>query len=197
MQQARGGHLRVVAIALIAVIASGCAGQSNLADDVTLLRKSSDGLSPSAAALLQEAQARARTRVTGAGVRAVGGLLAGGLASTLTKDFGAKALAIGGGLAAGTALGYAAGAYVDSRNQLAANNQNQLAAMTYAASQDAARYQADRMQAQAAIDQSQQELNRLNYEQASGGATTAAYRRQANNLDATATALRLNHPRVG
>jgi hypothetical protein len=46
------------------------------------------------------------------------------------------------------------------------------------------------MQAQLAIEQSQQALMHLNNEQESGEAATSAYRQQAKNLDATATALR-------
>jgi hypothetical protein len=180
----------MAAIGLTAVIACGCTGQSNLADDIVLLHKSSDGLSPQAAALLQEAQEHAKTRATGAAVGAAGGLLAGVLGSTQTKNSGVKALAIGGGVAAGAAIGYAAGAYVDARNQRAANDQAHLNVLVYAAQQDAARYQADRARAQASVDESQQAVDRLNSMQASSPDATVAYRQQARNLDATATALR-------
>ena len=180
----------ITVLIVTGLLASGCAGQSNLADDVILLSKSSDGLTPPAAALLDEAKARAKTRATGAGLGALTGLAVGVLAATSTRDDRARAALIGGGLASGTALGYAAGAYIDARNAQAFNSQAKLNGMINAAQQDAARYERDRLMAQAAIDQSEREIARLNAQRAVGQATADAHQRQAKSLDATAAALR-------
>jgi hypothetical protein len=183
-------QLRSVACITVLAVLTGCTGQSNLADDAAVLSKSSEGLSPQAATLLHEAQAPAKTRALAATIGGVTGLAAGLYASSRTRDPTLKGAEIAGGLAAGTAVGYAAGAYVAARNSAAASNQSALNRMTDAAQQDAARYQQDRLRAQAAIDECRVVLEQLQREQKSGTAMSAAFREQAKNLDVTAVSLR-------
>jgi hypothetical protein len=184
---------RPVASVAALVGLAGFLGQSNLADDVTVLGKSSDGLSQPATDLLNEAKARAKTRVTAAGLGGLTGLVAGIYGASQTRDARVQAAAIGGGLTTGTALGYAAGASIDERNMQAANEQVALNCMTYAVGMDTARYRQDRLRARAAIDESQAQLEQLHRQQASGAAMTGTFRTQAKNLEATAAMRSMIH----
>ncbi|MBD0270454.1 MAG: hypothetical protein ICV73_00870 [Acetobacteraceae bacterium] len=190
----RGPTWRLAAAApvLAALLAGGCAGKANLADDIALVRTDPMGLSPSSAALLQEAQRGAKTRLSGAGVGAGLGAAAGIAAALLSRgpSSGEKALIAGGSTVFGAALGYAAGHYVDARNRQAAGRQATLASLTTAAEQDAARYENARLLAQASIEESGREIERLNGEYSAGAVTADAYREQAKSLAATAKALR-------
>lgn len=193
MQTAAGRRrLRRAPAAGLAVLmlASGCAGNANLASDVGIQSASTEGLSPSQAALLASAKRNARTRVEGAAVGGLLGLAAGVGTSFLVKDPAAKAALIGGGLAAGTALGYGAGDYVAARNQAAANTQADLRTRLAAADRDVDHYRESRELAQTAIEEDRQRIERLNADYAARRLSADAYRRQIKGVTTDEASLR-------
>lgn len=178
------------ALLALALVVTGCAGNSNLADDTALLATDEEGLPPAAAELLHQAKRSAATRVTAAGLGAGAGLLGCLLATGNMRSAGGRAALVAGCTAAGGALGYAAGAYVDARNQAAGARQTDLRALTIAAQLDAEGYAERGRFAASAIAESQQEVARLNREYAAGRVGVLAYAAQAKALGVTAQAVR-------
>jgi hypothetical protein len=175
-------------LALLAM--TGCAGGSNIANDFSILNTSSAGLSPSAAVLLEQAKNSARTRTLGAASGAVVGGGGAAVAGSGIRNFGTLAALIGAGALVGAGLGYAAGAYVDARNQEATGRQTELGSLIQAADADVARYEQTRLAAEQVAEESGQEILRLNTEYAAGRANAAAYRDQARSLDASIVSTR-------
>lgn len=175
-----------------ALLVGGCAGRANLATDLTLVHTDTAGLSPSAAALLKEAQRSANTRLTGAFAGGLIGVGLGVLAGSQARRGGGGAAAGGAiGAVGGAVLGYAVGAYVDERNRQASGRQLELQSLIQAASKDIDRYEKARGFAQSSIEESGREIDRLNNEYEAGRITTEAYRQEAKNLSTTANSLRL------
>ena len=167
-----------------------CAGSNNLFSDIALLSTSTDGLSPPAATLVEEAQRHARTRITGA----VTGGLGGGLASLFPSrrsSSGTRGVvsSVAGGI--GAELGYAFGDYIDARNTRANMDQQKLSLLVTAAQNDTARYEQDQINAMTAIAESQNGVHRLNDEYPSASYPRGAYQQEARTLAATANALQV------
>jgi hypothetical protein len=173
------------------LFAACCDGTSSLTDDIVVLRTSSMGLHPSAAAVLEEAQRHARTRLTGVAVGGVAGLLAGAFpAQSAGGSGGASAVyAAAGGV--GMALGYAYGEYIAARNARANMDQDKLRILIEAAQKDRRTYEGFLDTAGHAVNESERAVTRLREEQILATGRRAAYQQQARNLTAIAVSLRL------
>jgi hypothetical protein len=183
------GAIGCVVSLCVLVLMSGCAGPQNLPRDVTLLATSDEGLSPAAAALLQEAKRHARTRASGSLVGGVAGTLTGILPSRGASGGGAQSAITGGLGGAGAVLGYAFGDYIDARNTRANMDQQKLSLLVAAADADARHYEQDRINAHQAIQEAREAVSGLNQESAALARAKAGYQSQAKSLSATAASL--------
>lgn len=180
----------VAASLYIVLLVSSCAGPQNLPYDAAVLATSFEGLSPSAAALLEEAKRHAKTRIGGA---ATGGLV--GIIASVVPSGGASGGMRGalsgaaGGI--GATIGYAFGEYIDTRNARVNMDQQKVSMLSTAAQNDIGRYNHDRANVQAVIYESREAVASLNQEHPIKTYSQHAYRRHAQTLSATATVVQM------
>lgn len=172
------------------ILLGRCAGPQNFPYDVKLLATTPEGLSPPAAALLEEAKRHARVRLSGAAMGGVVGVLAS-LAPSQGKSGGASGALTGAAGGAGAVIGYAFGEYIDARNSRLTMDKEKLSLLVTAARSDAAGYQQDQINALAAITESREAVARLNQQYSSGSHPSGAYQKQAKTLTATSNALQV------
>lgn len=184
----RGLRRRPLLALPVALGLAGCAGPSNLPEDIAVLAMSVEGLSPAAAALLEEAQRHARTRIGAAAVGGGAGVLAGmfgGRASGGGTASGTVSAAAGG---IGTVLGYAYGEYLAARSARANMDSEKVRQLTAAAEADVTAYRRTEGLVRQVAEEGEAALLRL--EGAAAAAERPAVRRQARNLSAGLAASR-------
>lgn len=96
----------------------------------------------------------------------------------------------GGVSGVGAALGYAFGEYIDARNSRATMDQQKLSLLVSAARRDASTYEQDLIDANSAIEESQEAIRRLK-QRDTAASSDKAYREQARNLQAISTFLQM------
>ena len=175
-------------VSLAALLLAGCAGPQDFPYDVKLLDTSTAGLSPQAAALVEEARRHAKIRVSDAAIGGVAGMMASVIPSQ-GKSGGAGGALTGAAGGAGAVIGYACGEYIDARNTRLTMDKEKLDLLVTAARHDASAYRQDRINAQAAIAESRAAVARLNQEYQQGLHPAGVYRQQAETLTDVSYAL--------
>jgi hypothetical protein len=174
----------------LGLLVSSCAGPQNLPYDAAVLATSSEGLSPSAAALLEEAKRHAKTRIGAAATGGLAGIIASVVPSGGASD-GLRGALSGAAGGVGATIGYAFGEYIDTRNARVNMDQQKVSMLMTAALNDIGKYERDRANVQAAIYESRDAVVSLNQEHSAKPYPQHVYRRHAQTLSATATVVQM------
>lgn len=175
---------RAAAAGVVVLGLAGCAtgpdGQTTtIADDVSVLYMSTDGLSPVEVRSLERVQRFATMRVQGSTVGAIGGVITGALAGFFACDDAALACAVGGaaaGGAAGGALGYLAGAYYAKLNAASEDRRNDLNFQLASARESVSETRAAVRDTKEIVSSERKKIRRLNRDYKAGKVTQEQYK---------------------